>query len=239
MCKLKSAIILKNKIFMPDYDSHGKMLEELGIADDYLNASKTFIRAELSPENSDPFTDIDTWKFRVDQDITPDWFTEDEYKPLMVEKVKEWAKYRIHIGVKGLKVDCGENHYIKDCKDVEVCGSATIQRVCGSATIQRVCGSATIQDVYDSATIQRVYGSATIQRVYGSATIQCVCGSATIQRVCDSATVVSYPYSRWSNADKIILCENATFKDAYAKTIYQAGDWKLVEVKNGSDQTEA
>lgn len=42
MCKLKSAIILKNKIFMPDYDSHSAMLEELKIKDDYLGASKTF-----------------------------------------------------------------------------------------------------------------------------------------------------------------------------------------------------
>ena len=31
MCKLKSAIILKDRIFIPDYDSHSQMLEELGI----------------------------------------------------------------------------------------------------------------------------------------------------------------------------------------------------------------
>lgn len=60
MCKLKSAIILKNKIFMPDYDSHSAMLEELKIKDDYLGASKTFVRAELSPKNGDVFSDIDT-----------------------------------------------------------------------------------------------------------------------------------------------------------------------------------
>ena len=55
MCKLKSAIILKDRIFMPDYDSHSKMLEELGITDDYFNASKVFVRAELVPENGDVF----------------------------------------------------------------------------------------------------------------------------------------------------------------------------------------
>ena len=34
MCKLKSAIILKDRIFVPEYDSHSEMLEELGINDD-------------------------------------------------------------------------------------------------------------------------------------------------------------------------------------------------------------
>ena len=135
MCKLKSAIILKDRIFMPDYDSHSDMLEELKIKDDYLHASKTFVRAELSPKGGDVFSDIDTWVLNVDQDITPDWFDADTYKPKMVEMVKEWAKTHIHIGVKGLKINAGQNHYIKDCYDVEVYGSATVKEVCGSATV--------------------------------------------------------------------------------------------------------
>ena len=30
MCKLKSAIILKDRIFMPDYDSHSKTIYQAG-----------------------------------------------------------------------------------------------------------------------------------------------------------------------------------------------------------------
>ena len=29
MCRMKSGIILKDRIFVPDYDSHTKMLDEL------------------------------------------------------------------------------------------------------------------------------------------------------------------------------------------------------------------
>ena len=213
MCKLKSAIVLKNKIFMPDYDSHAQMLEELGIKDDYLNASKKFVRVELSPSGGDVFSDIDTWELNVDQDIRPEWFDENTYKPLIVEKVKEWAKTHIHIGIKGLKINVGENHYIKDCQDVEVCDSATVN------------------EVYGSATVNEVYGSATVKYVSGSATVKYVSGSATVNKVYDSATVISSPYSKWYNANSIILCDNATFKDCYTKTIYQSGDWKLVEVE--------
>ena len=231
MCKLKSAIILKDRIFMPDYDSHSDMLEELGINDDYLGASKKFVRVELSPVDNDVFSDIDTWVLTVDQDITPDWFDKDTYVPLMREKVKEWAKDHIHIGVTGLKISAGSNHYIKDCKDVEVYGSATVNYVYGSATVNYVYGSATVNHVCDSATVKEVYGSATVNYVYGSATVNKVCDSATVNKVYGSATVISSPYTKWQNSEKIILCDNATFKDCYTKTIYQSGDWKLVSVK--------
>jgi hypothetical protein len=138
---------------MPDYDSHSDMLTELGIKDDYLGASKKFVRAELSPKDGDVFTDVDGWVFNVDQDITPEWFSKDEYKPQMVEKVKAWAKAHIHIGVDNLKINAGENHYIKDCKDVEVYGNATVNEVCGNATVN---------EVYENATVKWVCGNATV-----------------------------------------------------------------------------
>ena len=144
MCKLKSAIILKNRVFVPEYDSHTKMLEELGIKDDYLNASKTFVRVELSPADGDMFSDIDTWEFSVDQDIMPEWYDEDIYKPHVVEAVKEWAKDHIHIGVDGLKIATGINHYIKDCKDIRIYGSATVNYICGSATVKNAKGISVI-----------------------------------------------------------------------------------------------
>ena len=198
MCQLKSGIILKNRVFVPEYDSHTEMLEELGIKDDYLNASKTFVRAELSPANGDVFSDIDTWKLTVDQDITPEWYDEDTYKPQVVEAVKAWAKDHIHIGVDDLKISAGRNHYIKDCKDVQICGSATVKNIYGSATIENIygnatveniCGSATVENICGSATVENICGSATVENIYGSATVENICGSATVENICGSATV--------------------------------------------------
>ena len=188
MCKLKSAIVLKDRIFMPDYDSHSRMLEELKITDDYLGASKKFVRVELSPANGDVFSNVDEWELNVDQDIKPEWFSEDEYKPKIVEAVKEWAKTHIHLGVDRLRIDAGTNHYIKNCKDVEIYGSATVKNICGSATVKNIYGS---------------------------------------------ATVVSSPYTKWGNANSLIIANNATFKDNYGKVIYQSGDFKLISVESG------
>lgn len=188
MCKLKSAIILKDRIFMPDYDSHSKMLEELGITDDYFNASKVFVRAELSPTDEDVFSDIDGWEFCVDQDITPEWFDEKDCAERMRKAAKEWAKTHIFIGQNGLAISHGENICIKDCKNVDICDNATVKNIC------------------DNATVEYIYGN---------------------------ATVIGSPYTKWDNSAALIIAGNATFKDCYSKTIYQAGGWKLVEVKKG------
>ena len=243
MCKMKSAIILKDRIFIPDYDGHSDMLKELGIEDTEKNAAMLFVRAELSPKNGDVFTPIDEWIFEVDQDIKPDWFVESYEKERMIQAVKEWAKNRIHIGIDGLEINSGANHYIKDCKNVEIYGSASISRVYGSATISYVYGSASISyvygsasisDVYDSATISDVYDSATISYVYGSATISYVYGSASISEVKGKAVVANSPYSKWQKQSDLILSENATFKDNIGKVIYQSGDYKLVSVTGGT-----
>jgi len=92
MCKLKSAIILKDGIFMPNnYDSHTKMLEELKIDDTSLNYGTKFIRAEIYPESGDAFTDISTWQFHVDQDRTPKWFVPEYDEQRTRESLKIWA----------------------------------------------------------------------------------------------------------------------------------------------------
>ena len=207
MCRLKSGIILKNRVLVPEYDSHTEMLEELGIKDDYLGASKTFVRVELSPADGDVFSDIDTWKLTVDQDITPEWYDEDTYKPQVVEAVKEWAKDHIHVGIDNLEISAGENHYIKDCKDVRIYGSATVEDICGSATVKDICGSATVKNIYGSATVKNAKGT---------------------------SVIIGSQYG-WNKKDALILAENATFKDCETKTIYQSGNWKSVKVseKNG------
>lgn len=90
MCKMKSAILLKDKVFMPaSYNSHTQMLEELKIKDNGSNPN--FVRIEISPETGDVFTDVSTWIYSVDQDLLPKWYVA-EYDEQRVRKtLTEWA----------------------------------------------------------------------------------------------------------------------------------------------------
>ena len=211
MCKLKSAIILKDKIFMPDYDSHSKMLEELGITDDYINASKVFVRAELSPADGDAFSDIDGWEFSVDQDITPEWFDEKDCAERMRKAVKEWAKTHIFIGQNELKISHGENIFIKDCKNVDIRGNATVKHICGNATVESICDNATVEYICGKATVKYIYGNATVENIYDNATVEYICGKATVKYIYGNATV-KYIYG---NATVNYICDNATVERIY------------------------
>ncbi len=232
MCKLKSMIALKDRIYIAEHDSHQDMLNELKIKDDYLGASKKFVRLELSPADGDPFSDIDTWVLTVDQDIKPEWYSEEEYKPKAIEAVKEWAKTHIFVGINGLKLSEGTNYYIKDCKDVEICDSASVEAY-GSASV-KAWGSASVEawgsasvEACDSASVE-AYGSASV-KAYGSASVKAY-GSAIVF----NSSVVT-----WKKQSSLILSENATFKDNIGKVIYQSGDFKLVSVESGKAIGEA
>lgn len=99
MCKFKSGIILKNKVVLAPEgnESHSDLLESLNIEDNHMNASKVFVRAELTPPDGNKVTPVDEWKYKVDQNITPDWYEIDpkRYEMEMRNSVSEYMKDRL------------------------------------------------------------------------------------------------------------------------------------------------
>ena len=186
MCMFKSGIILKDRVFVPDYDSHTEMLEELKIADTRNNAEKLFVRAELIPKNGDIFSSVDDWEFRVDQDIIPDWFVKNYEEQRMKGAVKKWAESHIYIGVDDLKLPKKGVYYLKNCKRV----------TCENSTVT----------------------------AWGNSTVTARGNSTVTAR--ENSTVTKTQFSSF-DTDKLILCDNATFKDCYSKVIWQSGEWEL------------
>ena len=89
MCELFSAIVLKNGEVIPcEYVdnqkrfSHTEQLIKLGIKDDTQDPKKMkFARIEINPPDDDIFnTDFKKWQFRIDQSITPKWWTKEDEK---------------------------------------------------------------------------------------------------------------------------------------------------------------
>ena len=157
MCKLKSGLLFKTGVFVPDYDSHDKMLTEKGIEDTAENRiAEKFVRFELSPENDDPFVPIDMWVFKIDQDELPEWIKSDpeKYEAIARAAVKEWAEKHIFIGIDKLNLTDGSGYYLKDCTNVTLSGSSTVQDMRGSSTVQ---------DMWDSSTVRNMRGRSTVQ----------------------------------------------------------------------------
>ena len=185
MCQLKSCLVLKDRVYCPDYDSHQDMLDKLGIKDDYLGASKTFVRVELTPPDGrrSMMEPLDRWTLKVDQDITPEWWDAEAYRQRVEEAVEAWR--REHVFAEGEhSISAGIVYALGNAK-VKACDSATV-KACGNAKVTAF-DSATVT-AFDSATVT-AFDSATV-KAFDSATVKAF-DSATVEAY-DSAIVV-YP----------------------------------------------
>lgn len=217
MCQLKSCLVLKDRVFCPDYNSHQQMLEELGIEDDYLHASKTFVRVELTPpDNTKSLIEpLDRWTLKVDQDIVPEWWDEKADRQRVEEAVEAWRREHVftegkHIVETGAIYAFGNaivgaygNAIVTafDSAKVEACGNAKVYAF-GKTTVETVSnapveayGDATVKaygntkvEVFDRA-IVKAYSNAKVEAC-GNATVEAY-GSATVE-ACGSATVKAY-----------------------------------------------
>jgi hypothetical protein len=249
MCQFKSGIILKDRVFVPDYDQYSEMLKELKIKDD--SREPNFVRAELVPKDRDVFSDIDTWQFQVDQDFRPDWFVLAHDEKRMRDAVKEWAKNHIFIGVDNLALGAKDNavYYLKDCQaaTVNALGSTTVNAF-GNTTVGAR-NNATVKawnnaivEAWDNATV-KAWNNAIVE-AWDNATVKA--RNNAIVGAWDNAIVEAWDNAKveardnaivvipnWSSnkRENIVLFDNSTLKDCNKKTIYQSGDWALELVK--------
>lgn len=155
MCQLKSCLVLKDRVFCPDYNSHQQMLEELGIEDDYLHASKTFVRVEFTPPDDvkslmEPLMEpLDRWTLEVDQDIVPEWWDEKTDRQRVEEAVEIWRKG--HVFTEGKHIVKTGTVYAYGDAEVHVYNDATV--IAYDSTIVKAFDIAIVK-AFDRATVK-------------------------------------------------------------------------------------
>lgn len=175
MCQLKSCLVLKDRVFCPDYNSHQQMLEELGIEDDYLHASKTFVRVEFTPpDNTKSLMEpLDKWTLKVDQDVTPEWWDEKADRQRVEEAVEIWRKGHVFTGGKHIittgMVYTYDNAEVHAYNDTTVAAyDSTIVKAYGNAKVYAF-GKTTVETVSNAPV--EAYGDATV-KAYGNAKVE-------------------------------------------------------------------
>ena len=146
MCRLKSCLVLKNRVFCPAHDSHQDMLEELGIEDNETNAMKTFVRVELIPPEAPVsyfddkyFTSLQAplseWKLVVDQDIVPDWWEPAIYRRAIEEEVQKWLNKYVLINQEEKTIvgnGYKDEYYLYNCKCISLINTNSIMKNCSA-----------------------------------------------------------------------------------------------------------
>ena len=182
MCMFKSMLLLKDKVFCPNYDSHEDMINETGM--EHGPMRENFVRVEITPPHDDLTVPIDKWEYKVDQDYLPEWYVEEVDKPRCFDALKAWAVKHILVGQDVPEVKQGEFVVLVNCNTGIVKG--TVQKVWGG-TVQEVWSGGTVQEVWDGGTVQKVLDG-TVQKVLDGGTVQKVWGG-TVQEVWGGGTV--------------------------------------------------
>ena len=202
MCQFKSALVLKDRVFVPDYDSHDRMLKELGITDDFAHASKVFVRVELSPTDGDKTSDPMGWKIRIDQDILPDWFVHEVDEQRVKVAITEWCK--VHVLRDG-------HHEVHDGVWIATGSSKVVARgsskvvARGSSNVE-ACGSSNVE-AWDSSKVVALDSSKVVAR--------------------DSSTII-LP-ARWQTTNPVVVTDNAICINHKTHTIKSAIKWAQEE----------
>lgn len=214
MCQLKSCLVLKDRVFCPDYNSHQQMLEELEIEDDYLHASKTFVRVELlPPDNTKSLIEpLDRWTLKVDQDIVPEWWDEKADRQRVEEAVEIWRKG--HVFTEGKHIVKTEKVYAYGDAEVHIYNDATVAAY--DSTIVKAYGNAKVY-AFGKTTVETV--SNVPVEAYGDATVKAY-GNTKVEAF-DRAIVKAY-----SNA-KVEANDSATVKAFNSATVKAHGNAKV------------
>ena len=192
MCMFKSMLLLKDKVFCPNYDSHEDMINETGM--EHGPMRENFVRVEITPPDDDLTVPIDKWEYKVDQDYLPEWYVEEVDKPRCFDALKAWAVKHILVGQDVPEVKQGEFVVLVNCNTGIVKGTVqevrggTVQAVWDGGTVQAVRAGGTVQAVWDGGTVQAVRGGGTVQKVLDGGTVQEV-WDGTVQEVWDGGTV--------------------------------------------------
>ena len=199
MCDFKSAIVLKDRVYVPDHDHHDQMLTELEIPDTRMNPP--FVRVELSPADGNKASDVEGWMLKVDQDILPDWWLEKVDLPRIKEAVKKWQAE--HVFTSG-------QHAVND----------GIYYALGNATVEAY-DNATVE-AYDNATVEAC-NNATV-KACNNATVK-ACNNATVE-ACNNATVI-FPCGRWGEP-KVTVTGEAVYINHNTRTITSESKLTLI-----------
>lgn len=169
MCMFKSMLLLKDKVFCPNYDSHEDMINETGM--EHGPMRENFVRVEITPPDDDLTVPIDKWEYKVEQDYLPEWYVEEVDKPRCFDALKAWAVKHILVGQDVTKVEQGEFVVLVNCNTGIVKGTVkvyggTVQEV-WDGTVEVLGG--TVQEVWDGI-VQKVRGG-TVQEQFGGIVI--------------------------------------------------------------------
>lgn len=105
MCNPASFVLTKDRVFWSMFsDSHETIIEEFGLHESSRLLEPNILRLEITPpivmnkycdKRPNFAAPLDTWNYKVDQDIMPPWYDAETAKVRATMALKEWYDARV------------------------------------------------------------------------------------------------------------------------------------------------
>ena len=198
MCQFKSAIVVQDEkckggfrlLMSPWTESHSELCTIFKL-NDSAKARLYFARVEFTPESLDKAYLPETYKLRIDEERTPDWFT-DEIKELVTERMRDYIKSIIVLGDVELLI--GGQFVIAPTAKISSAHSMVLNVICGG-TVNAICGG-TVNEIRGGTvnairggTVNEIWGG-TVNEIWGGTVnairggmVNAICGG-TVNEIC-------------------------------------------------------
>jgi len=197
---MASFVLTKDNVYWSaTTDSHDEILSEFGLKDTGLAGKIEILRVEISPENDNYLATRNDWKYRVDQDLLPDWAEKEKDEERTRSALESWWKACV-VGV-GQEIDklegtdfrkiCfGSVGEMRESSQVgEMRGSSQVGAMWESSQVGVMRGSSQVGVMRESAQVGEMWESSQVGVMWGSANVGVMRGSSQVGEMRGSSQV--------------------------------------------------
>ena len=126
MCEPASFVVTKKQVFWSlKHDHHNRIIEENKLKERNVRGEYLFVRVEIVPLNRDYTLPPSKWVYKLDQDLRPIWYNDEDVELRCREELKEWRKQKLCLP--GKKKTITDGHIICCGGTVEAWGNSTVE----------------------------------------------------------------------------------------------------------------
>ncbi len=202
MCQFKSAIVLRDEsakggfklLLSPWTESHSELCTIFKL-NDTATARLYFARVEFSPPSMETAHQVETYKLRIDEERTPEWFS-DEIRELVTLKLAAYIKSIIVTGNVALliggqfilagsaKIECA-----KACVITAMLESSNVGLMLESSNVGEMWESSNVGEMWESSKVGEMWESSNVGEMWGSSNVGLMRGSSNVGEMWGSSKV--------------------------------------------------
>jgi len=191
MCEFKSGIVLRDeslkggfKLLMSAWTEHHSELIQIHNLHD--GARLSFARVEFKPQSMSTADKPETYKLRIDEDRTPEWF-DDEMKEAVSGRMRDYIKSIIITEDRGFLI--GGQFILSGKVSIQISRCCVIQAMLDSSKVGTMLGSSQVGAMCDSSKVGAMYDSSQVGTMLGSSKVGTMLGSSQVGTMWDSSQV--------------------------------------------------